>query len=108
MKAARSLLSDRWGGKKTFRKVGTGVLRRAVALCPAVYLGHVPGDLRGPLQLTVEGSEQMESGVIDRPYRYYSSRAGESKENRSPSMLEIMIKSIDDDMVKRILPSSRA
>lgn len=94
--------------EETFRKVGTGVLRRAVALCPAVYLGHVPGDLRGPLQLTVEGSELMESEVIDRPYRYHSSRAGGSKENRSPSVLEIMIKSIDDDMVRRILPSSRA
>jgi hypothetical protein len=98
---ARDLLVGRWGGKKISRKVGRDVLRRTVALCPVVQLGHVPGDLRGTLQLTVEGSELMGSEVIDRPYRYHSPRAGESRWDRSPPMLEVMTRSIGEDDVDR-------
>jgi hypothetical protein len=98
---ARDLLVGRWGGKNISRKVGRDVLRRAVTLCPVIQLGHVSGDLRGTLQLTVEGSELMGSEVIDRPYRYHSPRTGENRGDRSHSMLEIMTKSIGEDYAGR-------
>jgi hypothetical protein len=98
---ARALLSGRWGGLRISRKVCRDVLRRAVALCPVVQLGHVPGDLRGTLQLTVKGSELLGSEVIDWPYRYRQQRPGGREGDGSTSILARMGKSIyEDDCVR--------
>ncbi len=72
-------------------------MERAILICDTLRIRHVPNDRRGILEIYVEGAELIESEIIDRPYRYHCDRTGGSEGDRSPSMLEIMTKSIDRD-----------
>ena len=73
-------------------------MERAILICDTLRIRHVPNDRRGILEIYVEGAELMESEIIDRPYGWRCDRNGGGSEgDRSPSMLEIMTKSIDRD-----------